>query len=280
MPDSTPFKGITVGLFETRRQREFTAMLAARGAQVVCCPLIFPESLGVEEPVRQFIEEALAGKFAVVIFYTGIGILAVLDAAQQLRTYDALKEALVRMTVIARGPKGKGALKRHNLTPDFLAEPPTTDGLVKLVEGLDIRGKRVAVALAGDRPNPALTEAVERLGGQIDQFAPYHYRLPEDLSEIGAFIQRVIAGEIGLLAFTTPPQVTILMNAAEKSGLARKLLETINSSVSVAAVGTVTAGALSRYGVKVSVRPPGDDETMMGLVRAIEEFLQKKGISD
>jgi len=117
MPDSTPFKGITVGLFETRWQREFGAMFAARGAQVASCPLIFPESLGVEEPVRRFIEEALAGKFAVVIFYTGIGALTVLDAAQQLGTYDALKEALARTTVIARGPKGKGALKRHNLTP-------------------------------------------------------------------------------------------------------------------------------------------------------------------
>jgi uroporphyrinogen-III synthase len=280
MPDSTPFKGITVGLFETRRQREFSAMFAGRGAHVVSCPLIFPESLGVEEPVRKFIEEAVAGKFAVVIFYTGIGILAVLDAAQQLGTYDALKEALVRMTVIARGPKGKGALKRHHLTPNFLAEPPTTEGLVKLVEGLDIRGQRVAVALAGDKPNLALAEAVERLGGQIDQVAPYHYRPPEDLSEIGAFIQRVVAGEVGLLVFTTPPQVTILMDAAEKSGLVQKLLETMNNSASVAAVGTVTARTLARYGVRVSVRPPGDAETMMGLVAAVEEFLQKQVMPD
>jgi hypothetical protein len=82
MPDLAPFEGITVGLFETRRQREFSAMFAARDAQVVACPLIFPESHGVEEPVRTFIEGALAGEFAVVVFYTGIGVLAVLDAAQ------------------------------------------------------------------------------------------------------------------------------------------------------------------------------------------------------
>src|SRR5215813_9705565 len=120
------FEGITVGLFETRRQREFSAMFAARGAQVVACPLIFPESYGVEEPVRRFIEDTLERKFAVVIFYTGIGILAVFDAAQQLGKYEILKDALTKVIVIARGPKGKGALKRHNLTPNFLAEPPTT----------------------------------------------------------------------------------------------------------------------------------------------------------
>ena len=270
------FEGITVGLFETRRKRELSAMFAARGAQVVACPLIFPESHGVEEPVREFIEQAIAGKFAAVIFYTGIGIEAVLDAARQLGRYEVLKEALARMTVIARGPKGKGALRRHNLTPKFLAEPPTTQGLVKLVEGLDIKGKRVAVALAGDQPSSALHEAVNRGGGEALQFAPYHYRLPEDLSEIDAFIRRVLAREISLLAFTTPPQVTILMDVAERLGLAQELVQALNSSTTVAAVGTVTAGALARYGVKVSARPPEDDETMMGLVEAIEAFFRRR----
>ena len=270
------FEGITVGLFETRRKHELSAMFAARGAQVVACPLIFPESHGVEDPVREFIEQAIAGKLAVVIFYTGIGIEAVLDAARQLDKYEALKDALTRMTVIARGPKGKGALKRHNLTPHFLAEPPTTQGLVKLVEGLDVKGKRVAVALAGDQPSSALSEAVNHGGGEVHQFAPYHYRLPEDLSEIDAFIRRVLAQEISLLGFTTPPQVTILMDAAERLGLAQELLQALNRSATVAAVGTVTAGALARYGVKVSVCPPEEDETMMGLVEAIEAFFRKR----
>ena len=270
------FEGISVGLFETRRKRELSAMFAARGAQVVACPLIFPVSHGVEEPVREFIEQALEGKFAVVIFYTGIGIEAALEAARQLGKYEALKDALTRMTVTARGPKGKGALKRHNLTPNFLAQPPTTQGLIKLVEGLDVKGKRVAVALAGDQPSSALSEAVKRGGGEAFEFAPYHYHLPEDLGEIGAFIQRVIAREINLLAFTTPPQVTILMGAAEKLGSAQELLQALNSSATIAAVGTVTAGALARYGVKVSVCPPEDDETMMGLVEAIEAFFRRR----
>jgi len=134
----------------------------------------------------------------------------------------------------------------------------------------------VAVALAGDHPSSALAQAVERGGGQIYQFAPYHYRLPEDLSEIGAFIQRVLADDIGLLVFTTPPQVTILMEAAEKLGAGKKLLDVMNSSATIGAVGTVTAVTLARFGVKVSVCPPEEDETMMGLVEAIENFLRKE----
>src|SRR5579863_7956722 len=277
---ANPFQNVTVGLFETRRQREFSAMFTARGAQVAACPLIFPESQGVEEPVRKFIEEALEGKFAVVIFYTGIGILAVLEAARQLGKYEALKDALAHVILVARGPKGKGALKRHQLTPSFLAEPPTTEGLAALVAGLEVQGKRVAVALAGDQPSSILAEAVRRGGGEIYQFAPYHYRLPEERSAIGAFIQRVLAGEVSLLVFTTPPQVAILMDVAEKLGLGQKLLEAMNSSAAVAAVGPVTAAALARHGVKVSVRPPVADETMIGLVAAIERFLQPRATPD
>jgi len=274
MTDAKPFEGITVGLFEARRQREFAAMFAARGAEVVTCPLVFPESHGAEGPVRKFIEEAAQGKFAVAIFYTGIGIQAIFEAAEQLGTREALKEALSRMTLVARGPKSKGALKRHNLAPAFLAEPPTTEGLVTRVEALDVRGKRVAVALAGDHPSPALAEAVERGGGDIYQFAPYHYRLPEDLGEVGAFIQKVLAGEVGWLVFTTPPQVSILMDAAEKLGLKGRLVEATNTG-RVAAVGPVTARELARYDVKVTVRPTEENETMTGLVNAIEGFLNK-----
>jgi uroporphyrinogen-III synthase len=135
------------------------------------------------------------------------------------------------------------------------------------------------VALAGDQPSSTLAEAVESGGGNIYQFAPYHYRLPEDLSEIGAFAQRVLAGEVSLLVFTTPPQVTILMNSAQKLGLGTKLLEAMNR-LTVAAVGTVTAAMLARYGVKVSVCPPEEDETMMGLVGAIEGFLRKRATRD
>src|SRR2546426_5313746 len=218
MTDAKPFEGITVGLFETRRQRELTAMFAARGAEVVACPLVFPESRGAEEPVRKFIEEATQGKFAVAIFYTGIGIQAIFDAAEQLGNREALKEALSRMTLVARGPKSKGALKRHNLAPAFLAEPPTTEGLVTRVEALDVGGKRVAVALAGDHPSPALAEAVERGGGEIYQFAPYHYRLPGDLSEIGAFIQKVLAGGGQTAVVLRPPPRATFWGAAGEGG--------------------------------------------------------------
>ena len=90
----------------------------------------------------------------------------------------------------------------------------------------------------------------------------------------------MLAGEVRLLVFTTPPQVTILMDAAEKLGLDQGLLEAMNSSADVAAVGTVTAGTLARYGVKVAVSPSEANETMMGLVTAVENFVQKRAVRD
>ena len=40
-------------------------------------------------------------------------------------------------------------------------------------------------------------------------------------------------------------------------------------------MGPVTARELARYDVKVSVRPTEENETMTGLVNAIEGFLRK-----
>ena len=52
----------------------------------------------------------------------------------------------------------------------------------------------------------------------------------------------------------------------------------MNSSATIAAVGTGTAATLARHGVKVSVCPPEEDETMIGLVEAVETFLRKRAV--
>ena len=64
------------------------------------------------------------------------------------------------------------------------------------------------------------------------------------------------------------------MDAAEKLGLKGRLVEATNTG-GVAAVGPVTARELARYDVQVTVRPTEENETMTGLVNAIEGFLRK-----
>jgi hypothetical protein len=69
--------------------------------------------------------------------------------------------------------------------------------------------------------------------------------------------------------------VSILIGAAQSLGSGKKLIEVLNGSATIAAVGTVAAATLVRHGLKASVCPPEEDETMMGLVEAVENFLQE-----
>jgi len=95
---------------------------------------------------------------------------------------------------------------------------------------------------------------------------------------VGGVRSKRLRGDIGLVVFTTPPQVTILMGTAQRLGSGKKLIEVVNSSATIAAVGTGTAATLVRHGVKVSVCPPEEDETMIGLVEAVETFLRKRAV--
>ena len=182
------------------------------------------------------------------------------------------------MTVIARGAKARGALKRHNLTPNFQAEPPTTEGLVKLVEGTRCPGQE-----SGRGPCRRPAQFRPGRGGRARRWPCRPIRtLPLPTAHkperVRGLRSKRLRGDIGLVVFTTPPQVTILMGTAQRLGSGKKLIEVVNSSATIAAVGTGTAATLARHGVKVSVCPPEEDETMIGLVEAVETFLRKRAV--
>ena len=249
-------------------------MLEQRGARVLACPLVIPESTTTDAPepaVREFLQGVVAGRFSTVLFYTGIGIEAVLDAARSVEQYDAVVAALAGMSLIARGPKSRAALKRHGLTPTFLAEPPTSDGFVARVGQLQIQGQEVAMVLAGDQPNAAVAAAIAARGARVFQFAPYHYHVPELTTPLREFLQAILQPpHMDWLVFTTTPQVQMLMHLAEQAGCRAELLEVLRGPVRLASVGSVTSASLEQVGLVPTVTAPPRQETMIGLIKAME----------
>ncbi len=249
-------------------------MLEQRGVRVLACPLIIPESTATETPepaVREFLQGVVAGRFRTVLFYTGIGIEAVLDAARSVEQYEAVLAALAGMTLVARGPKSRAALKRNGLTPTFLAEPPTSDGFVARVGQLQIQGQEVAVVLAGDQPNAAVAAAIAERGARVFQFAPYHYHVPELTTPLREFLQAILQPpHVDWLVFTTTPQVQILLHLAEQAECRAALLQVLRGPVRLAAVGSVTSASLEQFGLVPTVTAPPQQETMIGLIKAME----------
>jgi uroporphyrinogen-III synthase len=101
----------------------------------------------------------------------------------------------------------------------------------------------------------------------------YSWGLPEDLTPVRDLINRLDAGEVDVLAFTSQPQVSNLLAIAAMSGQEGKLRSCLNSeAIVVASVGPVCTRRLLQNGLKVDVEP--DHPHMGNLVLALAEHFQ------
>src|SRR5258708_4115748 len=112
-----PLEGRTVALAEGRQLEELAALLQAEGAAVLRCPMIAIHDAPDEGPVAAWLEELIAGKFALVVLMTGEAVRRLLGFAERAGLRDAYVAALGRARTITRGPKPGKALKELGLSP-------------------------------------------------------------------------------------------------------------------------------------------------------------------
>ena len=171
------------------------------------------------------------------------------------------------MRKITRGPKPARALRALGLKSDLAAEPPTTLGIIALLEGENLVGRRVGVQLYGSDPNRPLIEFLEGAGATVRTVAPYVYVDEADNAAVHSLLARLDAREIDAIALTSTPQVERLFAAAPAEQVSAALDRTV-----VAAVGPIVTAALNRRGVKVHLMP-GESFFLKPLTQALEEAL-------
>lgn len=256
-------------------------MFAQRGASVVNCPLLATlatENDSVSQPqslngLSAFFDAILDRQFGLIIFYTGQGVTALMEAAERRGRGEAVRQALAATQRLARGAKTRAALRRLDLDPQWMAEPPTTEGILRLLASGGplgaLEGMRIAVILSGDHLPPELTEAVRRRYAHLFACVPYVHRLPEDLAAVRPALTAIANREVQAAVFTTPPQVRLLLEAGERLRMGEALRSGLQQTV-LAAVGTVTEAELRRQGFQPQVVAPPRQETMAGVVKALE----------
>ena len=112
MPDtSSPI----VCSFESRRADDMCSLIARHGGQPLSAPSM--REIPIEDnPVAiQFVQDAVAGKFPVVILLTGGGTEALFEVARSQGLYYQLIEAFKRTSLIIRGPKPATVLSKVGL---------------------------------------------------------------------------------------------------------------------------------------------------------------------
>lgn len=261
-----PLAGYSVGITAARRRQEFGAALERRGARVMYGPAIRIIPLADDTQLLEATKRCLAAPLDLVVATTGIGFRGWMDAADVWGFAEPLVAALGEATILARGPKVRGAVRAVGLREQWSPESESSSEVLShLLANYALEGRRVAVQLHGE-PLPDLLQVLRDSGADVIPVPVYRWVPPEDEQPLRRLIEAVAGQSLDAVAFTSAPAATNFLHTAESLGLFEAVRASLDGRVLAACVGPVTAGPLARAGIDV-VQP--DRARLGALVREI-----------
>jgi uroporphyrinogen-III synthase len=174
-----------------------------------------------------------------------------MDAAETWGMADELIEALSAATILARGPKARGAVRATGLREAWSPESESSSEVLSyLLANVALSGRRVAVQLHGE-PLPELVDALRASGADVIEVPVYRWVPPADEQPLRRLLEQVAGCGVDAVAFTSAPAVINFLQTADDMGLGDTVRAVLRSHVLCAAVGPVTAGPLVRDGIPV-----------------------------
>jgi uroporphyrinogen-III synthase len=259
--------GLTVLVPESRELDLFAELLEAEGAVAYRCPLLQICDLEDLKDCKDWIDALTAGSFADVIWLTGEGLRRLLAIAERCGRDAPFVAALGRLRNITRGPKPARALREIGLGPNLAAPAATSQGVRDALAGEDIAGRAIGVQLyPGDGGLPLVAHLRAR-GAAVFPVTPYRYASQAEDREVAEAIRMLHEGHIGMIAFTSSPQVERLVTVARQAGLEPRLRE-VFSRVPLAAIGPVVEETLQNHGAGNVLRPEANFH-LKPLIRAM-----------
>ncbi len=246
-----PLAGYTVGITAARRREELGAALERRGATVVYAPAIRIVPLADDSQLRAATERCLAGRLDVVIATTGIGFRGWMDAADAWGLAEKLAAVMDRATLVARGPKARGAIRASGLREAWSPESESSsEVLAHLIAPADLDGKRIAVQLHGE-PLPDMVQTLRLAGAEVIEVPVYRWVPPEDIMPLRRLIQAVSGAGVDAVAFTSAPAAASFLRAGDDQGCGEAVRAALCGPVVTACVGPDTAGPFLQRGIPV-----------------------------
>jgi uroporphyrinogen-III synthase len=259
-----------------RELEVFSGLLERRGAEVLRCPLVTIYDSPHSAAVLAFAVRVADGGFDDFVLITGEGLTRILscidkhDPALRPRFVEGLR----KLRTITRGPKPARALRVLGLKPGIEATEPTTDGVIRSMSAEALEGRRVAVQLYGNDPNLVLMRFLRDRRADVTTVAPYVYGNAVDDATVHALLERMAAGEVDAIAFTSKLQIERLVTQHPAPLVRRALTRT-----KIAAVGPIVAEAIRAAGFEVASSPE-HSWFMKPLVVALSEQLGAKKEKD
>jgi uroporphyrinogen-III synthase len=257
MPTAS-FAGLRVLSLESRRAREIAQLIVNNGGQPTVAPStreVASESNSIE---LKFAASLLQDQFAMVIFLTGVGTRALVQAVEPVCSREQFVAALSRTTVVARGPKPVAVLRELGVPIALtVPEPNTWREILQVLDQnaakFPLQGRRVAVQEHGV-PSHELYAGLKERGAEVFPVHVYQWALPEDTGPLRQAILSVTSNQIDVAIFTSSVQIHHLLQIAQEMNLREDLVRALNRSM-IASIGPLTSQTLREQGIAVDLEP-------------------------
>lgn len=270
-PGSNPdqLAGFTIVLTSDRRSEEFAASFTRRGASVLRAPILRIVPTGEDADLAASTRRLVENPPDDVIVTTAIGFRGWIEAADAHGQADDLLRVLGAARILARGPKGRGAIRAAGLSEAWSASSETTVEVVEHLLAEGVRGRRIAVQQHG-LPDAELLARLVAAGALVEQVQVYRWGPSPEPAAVQRALDATCAGTVDAVVFTSAPGSQAFLDAACARGQLDDALRALRGDTVAAAVGPVTAGPLLGHGIT----PVVPDRFRLGaLVRAVADHL-------
>ncbi len=262
-----------IAVLEARMSSEMADLIRRNGGTAWRVPAVREATLDATEPVATFIDRLSAGEIQIVVFFTGVGVNALLQIAETLGRQEQLLNLLRSVTIVCRGPK-PGAILRRNTIPiaASVPEPFTTQELIETLSMFNVEGKTLGIVHYGER-NAQLAQVLAERGAHLEELCLYEWRLPDDTAPLYELVNELLDGHIDAVLFTSQIQVRHLFQISREQEKADILAEALRSKTIVASIGPTCTAVLQEYGVTPHVVP--EHPKMGHLVKALVQYIER-----
>jgi uroporphyrinogen-III synthase len=270
---------LRVCCFESRKQEAMRALIERNQAIPTLVHSMDEIPLEHNEQVKIFCEKLFCDEIDVLVFLTGVGATALLDAAKLYYPKELFLEALRKLIITVRGPKPTVVLRKWEVPIHFTApEPNTWREIISIWDqgNFSISGKQVVVQEYG-KPAQEFYDELNSRGAQVLPIAVYRWALPEDTSSLRKSVHDTIHNEFDVLMFTSAQQVSHVLQIAVEERVKDQWL-TAASKRMIASVGPACTEALQQAGLLVNFEssPPKMGPLVKDALLAAPAILEKK----
>ena len=235
-------KGKTLAITRSERDaEEFSRLVAAEGGKAIALPTIEIVPAG-PQAAREFLDKLHDKKHDYCAFMSSQAVSVLFELASKSEIISALEST----AVIAVGPKTRQSLEERGISVRLMPEKFSSACLVELLlSGAKPAGKKIIIPRSG-AANEFATEALTKIGMQVDEVSLYSVRTCAPSSAWGEFSSLLLRKKVDAVIFTSASSVGSFFEIMAKISPGHPRLDSVTRVVSI---GPFTSKELRGRGI-------------------------------